>query len=77
MNLFTLRGVDPGELVTTESVDWLTLRVPSKRVLDGASLSGIFGVDIVKESGPRYGAKKRKARPKARKKQKAKRPRSG
>ena len=71
--LFTLRGVDPGELVTTESVDWLTLRSPSKRVLDGASLSGIFGVDIVKESSPTYSAPRRKkSKAKAKAKAKAK-----
>ena len=47
--LFALRGVDPAELVTTESVDWLTLRPPSKRVLKESALAGIFGVEIVKE----------------------------
>lgn len=53
--LFTLRGADPQELVAAESVDWLTLRPPSKRVLADAALAGVFGVDLVREDGPRYG----------------------
>lgn len=52
--LFALRGVDAGELVTTESVDWLTLRPPSKRVLPESALGGIFGVDLVKERETPY-----------------------
>ena len=72
--LFTLRGADPNELVTAESVDWLTLRSPSKRALDGASLSGIFGVDIVKEKEAAYSAPPRKkSRPKAKAKKKPRR----
>lgn len=67
--LFTLRGVDPNEMVSTDSVDLFTLRPPSKRVLDGASLSGIFGVDLLKEDAAAY-RKRPKVRRVTRKKKK-------
>ena len=68
--LFTLRGADPQELVAAESVDWLTLRPPSRRVLRDSVLGDVFGVDLVKEDGPRYRTKPRR-RTKTRKKAKA------
>lgn len=49
--LFRLRAVDPQELVASDTVDLLTLRPPSGRVLPASRLASIFGIEMLPEQG--------------------------
>lgn len=59
--LFRLRAVDAKELVASDTVDLLTLRPPSGRVLPASRLASIFGIKVLPEKPAAKTTKKRRA----------------
>lgn len=60
--LFTLRRVDPGDLVTQAALPAKTRKAPSKaKVLDEAGLADVFGIELA--DSPKTGSRKTRPAP--------------